>query len=64
MVTVYQVVYENQRPVLKRLEKIYGPINLSLNDTVEPEYDPIFDDPEFQELDKLMRQVPRKGDGS
>lgn len=59
MVTVYQVVYETQKPVLKKLEELYGPFNIKLKELKEPEYNPIFDDPEFQEMDRLMRQVPK-----
>ena len=50
---IFKIVYENQRPVLKTLEEIYGPI-----DVEEPEPDPE-DDPQFRFYKRLMEERPR-----
>jgi len=60
MAIVFEIIYHTDRPVLAKIEERYGPLNFKIP---EPEYDPIFDDPEFQSMDRLMRQVPRKGRG-
>lgn len=67
MAIIFEVIYENNRPVLKRIEEIYGIINIPLQHESEKpiaeysDYDPILDDPELRELDYLMRQIPRAG---
>ena len=67
MPIIFEIVYEQNRPVLKRIEEIYGKINIptacnaTCNVTEFDDYDPIQDDPELKELDRLMRQVPRAG---
>jgi hypothetical protein len=54
MITVYEIVSNNQAEVVKQIEKVWGKFK------VEVKRDPE-DDPNFRYFDRLMREVPRSG---
>ena len=62
MAIIFEILYHKDRPTLVLLEEKYGLLNFKPPDE-QVEYDPIFDDPEFQMYDRLMRQKPRVGGG-
>ena len=53
MITVYEVVAYRQSDILRRIEKVWGPIK------VEVRRDPEDDYPEFEFYRNLMQQKPR-----
>jgi hypothetical protein len=54
MITVYEIVSNNQSEVIKQIEKVWGKYR------VEVKRDPE-DDPNFRYFDRMMREVPRSG---
>ena len=61
---VFEIIYEQQRPILTLIEARYGRIRI--NETPKPaqyvcqDYDEIADNPELRAIDRLMREIPRR----
>lgn len=62
MALIFEIIYVNDKPTLVRIEEKYGPLNIKVNDHRD-DYDPVLDNPELRQLDRLMRQIPRAGGG-
>jgi hypothetical protein len=62
---IFNVIYENNRPVLKALQERY---NICIDELPEEaeyrpqDYDEVEDDPELRALDRLMKQKPYGGE--
>lgn len=62
MALVFEIIYVNDRPTLVKIEEKYGPLDIKYHQNYN-DYDPVLDNPELRQLDRLMRQIPRGGGG-
>jgi hypothetical protein len=53
LITVYEIVSNNQAEVVKQIEKVWGKFKVEVKRDPEDEF------PEFEFYDRLMRQPPR-----